>query len=132
MSNNARPKSKVIRHAKKNGQTVHLANLMDLFQLKNAELVKHLQKYKERVSSRCATSKTKKDTEHAQSVVLQRLGWRQSSWTPSQSCLVWLEKQATQSRRTQVKMTDAPRLLRTSKMNACMWQELDDQVIKIS
>ena len=41
----ARSKSDVIRQAKKEGTTVHLANLMDLCHLKNAELAKHLQKY---------------------------------------------------------------------------------------
>ena len=44
----------------------------------------------------------KKETEqYSQSLVLQRLRWqRQSSWTPSQSFLVWLEKQVTQGQRT--------------------------------
>ena len=44
-----RPKSEVIRQAKKEGNTVHFANLMDLCRLKIAELAKHLQQYKERV-----------------------------------------------------------------------------------
>ena len=49
-----------------------------------------------------ATSKTKKDTEQcSQSKGLQRLRWqRQSSWTLSQSFLVWLEKQVTPFQRT--------------------------------
>ena len=44
------------------------------------------------------TSKTKKDTkQYSQSKVLQRLKWqRQTSWTPSQSFMMWLEKQVTQ------------------------------------
>ena len=45
----ARSKSEVVRQAKKDGKTVHCANLMNLCHLKNAELPKHLQKFKGRV-----------------------------------------------------------------------------------
>ena len=38
-----RPMSGLIRQAKKDGKTVHFANLMDFCHLKNAELAKHLQ-----------------------------------------------------------------------------------------
>ena len=47
-------------------------------------------------------SQTKNDTEeYSRSKVLERLRWqRQSSWTPSQSFVVWLEKQVTLFQRT--------------------------------
>ena len=41
--------SEVTSQAKKDGKTVHISNLKDLCHLKNAELAKHLQKYKGRV-----------------------------------------------------------------------------------
>ena len=44
-----RPKSDVIRQARKDGRTVHFASLMDFCHLKTAELAKHLQTHKERV-----------------------------------------------------------------------------------
>ena len=44
-----RSKSEVIRQAKKDGQTVHFAKLMDFCHLKNAEVAKHVQKYKGQV-----------------------------------------------------------------------------------
>ena len=95
------------------------AILMDLCYMKNAELANYLQKCKGRaVLGGETTSKSKKDTEQRlQSEVLQCLRWqRQSSWTRSQSFLVWLEKQVTQfPRYTQDKMTEAPRLLRMPK-----------------
>ena len=47
----ARRKSEVSRQAKKDGRRVHFTNLMDFCHLKNTELAKHLQKYKERVRS---------------------------------------------------------------------------------
>ena len=59
-----RPKYEVICQAKKDGKTVHFANLIDLCHLKNAELATHFQKYKGRVVLRGRMmSKTKKDTE---------------------------------------------------------------------
>ena len=44
-----RPMSEVIRRAKKDGKTIHFANLMDVCHLKSAELAKHFHKCKERV-----------------------------------------------------------------------------------
>ena len=44
-----RSKSEVVRQAKIEGKPVHFANLMDLCHLRNAELEKHFQTYKERV-----------------------------------------------------------------------------------
>ena len=45
---NVRPKSEVIRQAKKDGQSVQVARVMDICHLKNAEFAKHLQMYKKR------------------------------------------------------------------------------------
>ena len=45
----ARSQAEVIIHAKMDGKTVHFANLMDICNLKNAELAKHLQKNKARI-----------------------------------------------------------------------------------
>ena len=44
-----KPKTEVFRKAKCHEITVHVAPLMDLSHLKNAEFATHLQKYKERV-----------------------------------------------------------------------------------
>ena len=43
---NVKLKSAVVRWAKGEGKTIHFANRMDLFHLKNAERARHLQKYK--------------------------------------------------------------------------------------
>ena len=43
-----KPKTAVVHRAKK-GKTIHLASLMDLGQLKNAELARHLHRYKRQV-----------------------------------------------------------------------------------
>ena len=62
--------------------------MMDLCRLKNAELAKHLQKYKVRV--------VLWERQRQRRRRIQSLGWqRQGSWTQSQSFLVWLEKQVT-------------------------------------
>ena len=70
-----RSKSEVLRQEKKEGKTVHLANLMDLCHLKNADPCKTPPK--NTTGEWCSgetTSKTKKDTEqNPQSKVPQRL-----------------------------------------------------------
>ena len=99
-------------------KTVHFANLMDLWHRMNAELARLLQKYKGRVVLReWHRSKTKQDTEqYSQCKVLQRLRWqRQGSWTFFQSFLVVGETGDANSAYTQVKITEAPRLLRLPK-----------------
>ena len=59
-----RSKPEVARQTKNDGKTLHFANLINSCHLKNAELTKHLQKYKERVVLMVkTTSKTMKDTE---------------------------------------------------------------------
>ena len=87
-------KSDVFRQAKKDGKTVHFANLMDLCHLKNAELAKHLQKYKERVALRGDNVKKRRRIQrsiHRARCFSVSQGSGESSWTLSQSFLAWLE-----------------------------------------
>ena len=72
------------------------------------------------------TSRTKEDIEqYSHSLVLQRLRWqRQSSWTPSQSFLVWLEKQA--SRRMSRDMDQVSSTTQTKS-----WKIIEDPVVPL-
>ena len=96
-----RPKSEVIRHAKKDGKTVHFANQMDLCPLKSGEVAKHLQKHKERV----VLQGDNINDEEGYRAVFAEQGASASQmaaakFSPSQSFLVWLQKQVTQLQRT--------------------------------
>ena len=90
-----RPKPEVVRQAKKGGKNNSLREVDGPLSLEERRICKTLP---ETQGPSRAPSKTKKDTgQFSQSKMLQRLRWqRRSSWTPSQSFLVWLEKQVTQ------------------------------------
>ena len=109
-----RRKSEVIRQAKKDGKTVHFVNLMDLCRLKNAELAKHLQKYKGRV---VLLEDTVKDEEGHRAVFTEQ-GASASEMTAAKfldtisKLPVWAgETSDAMSAYTQVKMTEVPRWL---------------------
>ena len=127
-----RPKPEVVRQAKKGGKNSSLREFdgpLSLEERRTCETPPEIQ------GPSCAlgetTSKTKKDTEQfEQSKVLQNLSWqRQSSWTPSQSSLVWLKEHVMQFPRTLwSKWPKLPDCYDCHKMNACIWEELDDQI----
>ena len=111
-------KTEVARQANKGGKTVHFANLMDLCHLKNAELAKHHQKYKGRVVLR---EDNVKDEEGYWAVFTEQ-GAPASQMAATKfldtiSKLPVMAGAASDavSAYTQVKMTEAPRLLRLSK-----------------
>ena len=86
-----RPKTEVIQRAKKDGPTVYVANFVDHSHLRNAELARHLRKYKGRVVLRRETvSKMKTNADpHSQSKALQLHRWqRQLFWTQFPDFLV--------------------------------------------
>ena len=85
-----RSKSDVISQGKKDGKTVHLANLMDLCHLKNLQNTSRNTRSELFVTS----SKTMKDAgQYSRSQVSQGLRWQpQGSWTTSQSFRVCVEK----------------------------------------
>ena len=91
--NKEKSKSEVIRPAKKDGRTVHFANLMDLCYMKYAELAKHLQKCKGLVVLREDNVKDEEGL-HAEQCSRSNVHF--------QSFLVWLEKQATQFQRVTI------------------------------
>ena len=98
-----RSKSAVVSQAKKDGKTVHFANLMDLsVTWRMPNLQNTFRNTRDELCSGETTMKTKKDTEqYSQSKTLQLRRWQQQSyWTLSQSFLVWLEKHVTQFQRT--------------------------------
>ena len=111
-------KKDVIDEARASGAKVHFASLMDICHLKNAELEAKHQKYKGRVVLRgdivkdgsvAYTVFTNKDHHHH--------NWQQQkSWISFPDCLVGQDQQPDAvSSFSQVKMEDAPKLLKISK-----------------
>ena len=113
-----RNKSDVIDEARKEGRKVHFASLMDLCHLKNAELETKHQKYKGRVVLR---GDIVKDDSGSYAVFTER-GSSSSQMTAAKvmdiiSRLPGCDGQAADavSAKTQVKMEDAPKLLKNPK-----------------
>ena len=116
---NVRSKSKVIDEARTNGAKVHVASLMDICHLKNAELEAKHQKYKGRVVLR---SDIVKDDSGAYAVFTEQ-GSAGSQMIAAKvmdiiSRLPGCDGQAADavSAYTQVKMEDAPKLLKNSQI----------------
>ena len=114
----ARAKSEVYRQAKEEGETVHFANLMDLCHPKNADLSKHLQKYKERVVHQEGNVKD----EEGHRAVFTEQGASASQMAAAKfldtiSKLPGMAGETSDaiSAYSQVKMTEAPRLSRLPK-----------------
>ena len=143
----ARSKSEINRQAKKDGKTVHFAIMMDLCHLKNAELAKHLRKYKGRV---VLQEDTVKDEEGHRAVFTEQ-GASASQLAAakfldpiSQRPGMVGEASDAVSAHTQVKMTEAPRLLRIPQ-EACPdiwntisprqrpkgWDKIEDPVVPL-
>ena len=123
-----RNKSDVIDGARKEGRKVHFASLMDLCQLKNAELETKHQKYKGRVVLR---GDIVKDDSGSRAVFTER-GSSASQMTAAKvmditSRLPGCSGQAADavSAYNQVKMEDAPTLLKKKKTKVRMSRYLD-------
>ena len=111
-------KNEVIDEARASGAKVHFASLMDLRHLKNAELEAKHQKYKGRVALRGDIVKDDSAlTQYSLNKDHQHLKWQPPrSMESSPDCLVAMDKQQTQYLLyTQVKMEDAPKLLKNPK-----------------
>ena len=98
------------RQAKKDGRAVHFANGMDRCHLKNAELAKHLKKYKEQGASASQMAAAK---------FLNTL-WKLPGMAGETSDAL--------SAYAQVNWPKLPDCYQRRKKNACHWQELDDQI----
>ena len=113
-----RSKKEVIDEARTSGAKVHFASLMDVCHLKNAELEAKHQKYKGRVVLRGDIVKDDSGsyavfTEQGSSASQMTVP---KSWISSPDCQVVMDKQQTQYQLyTQVKMEDAPKLLKIPK-----------------
>ena len=126
---------------------IHLANLLDLWHLKNAELAKPLKIQRVELCCGVTTSKTKKDTEqYSHCKVFQSLRWKRQKFLDSVSKLPGVAGETSDvvSAYTQVKMTKAPRLLRLpkeecseiwikilSRQRPRSWDNIDDPVVPL-
>ena len=142
-----RSKKKVIDEARTSGAKVHIASLMDMCHLKNAELEAKHQKYKGRVVLR---GDTVKDDSGAHAVFTEQ-GSSASQMTAAKvkdiiSRLPGCDGQAANavSAFTQVKMEDAPKLLKNPKSECpdiwiCLprhkwpksWSSIEDPVVPL-
>ena len=130
-----RSKSEVMDEARTSGATVHLASLMDICHLKNAELEAKHQKYKGRVVLR---GDIVKDNSGSYAVFTEQ-GSSASQMTAAKvmdiiSRLLGCDGQAADavSAYTQVKMEDAHKLLKNPKSECPdIWIRLPRQMAKI-
>ena len=129
-----KPKAAVVQTAKKEGKTIHFANLVDLCHLKNAELARHLQSCKGRVVLR---EDNVKDEGGHRAVFAEQGASASRTWCAGEAC-------DAVSARTQVKMTDAARLLKLPgnecpeiwiwippRQRSKAWHNFDDPVVPL-